>query len=262
VPTLPELRAAIDQADRDLLEVLARRMALCNEVAAVKGQDQTQVLQPTRVREVLETRMAWGAERGLDREFVELVFRLLLSETHRIEAVHLRSHGTPADAGAARPAIDTALQTAACRVDHVTVAVEDLDAALSFFVDRLGFRVVQPRTTDERHPGLDSAVVDAGGVTFVLLQAAADRDGGAVEAGVHHIAIEVLNAAFVRDDLGTRGLPLPTGVLTTDNGLERFFTVRESGSGLQLGFVSRTGDRGVFDGGDLQALSAAIEAAG
>ena len=82
---------------------------------------------------------------------------------------------------------------------------------------------------------------------------------GQPPTGVHHIAIEVLNAAFVRNALVEQGCALQTDVMTSDNGLERFFTVRDASSGLQLGFVSRIGERSVFDGGDVSALSAAIE---
>jgi chorismate mutase-like protein len=252
--SLHDLRAQIDETDRELLQVLAKRFALCNEVAAIKGHAQTQVLAPQRVREVLATRTAWASELGVEPEFAELLFRSLLSETHRIEAVHLRADDKRISSPHV-PAIDTALQTAACRIDHVTVAVADLDAAIAFFVDRLGFRVTQPRTSHPDHPDVDSAVVDAGGVTLVLMQSRGDTS----KPGVHHIAIEVLNAAFVRGALAETGCPIQTDVLTSDNGLERFFTVREASSGLQLGFVSRIGDRAIFDGGDLSALSAAIE---
>jgi methylmalonyl-CoA/ethylmalonyl-CoA epimerase len=262
VATLLELRTAIDQADRDLLAVLARRFELCNEVAAVKGEAQSQVLQPARVQEVLRTRAAWAAEVGVEPEFAELIFRSLLSETHRIEAVHLRDRNNAthaADESSRVPSVDTALQTTACRIDHVTVAVDDLTAATAFFVDRLGFRVGQSRSSHPDYPGLDSVVVDAGGVTFVLLQADASHPGDPLAIGVHHIAIEVLNAAYVRSALADQGCPLQTDVLTSHNGLERFFTVRDASSGLQLGFVSRVGDRANFDGGDVAALSAAIE---
>ena len=250
--------------------MLARRFELCHEVAAVKGEAQTQVLQPARVREVLATRTAWAVEAGVEPEFAELVFRTLLAETHRIEAVHLRDSGAGPAGPSYVPAFGSALQTAACRIDHVTVAVADLDAAVEFFVNRLGFRVTQEPTSHTDHPrtlglsglgrpGLDSAVVDAGGVTFVLMQASAEHPGEPLSTGVHHIAIEVLNAAYVRSALAEQGCALQTDVLVSGSGLERFFTLRESTSGLQLGFVSRTGERADFDGGDIQALSAAIE---
>jgi methylmalonyl-CoA/ethylmalonyl-CoA epimerase len=255
---LATLRARIDEADRELLRVLARRFDLCHDVAAIKGEASTQVLQPARVREVLQTRMSWAAEIGVEPEFAELLFRSLLSETHRIEAVHMRASDPNVEPAMVTPAVDSALQTAACRIDHVTVAVSDLASAVAFFVDRLGFRVTQERLSHPDHPGIDSAVVDAGGVTFVLMQTP-DVVSGARPTGVHHIAIEVLNAAFVRNALVDHGCALQTDVMTSDNGLERFFTVRDASSGLQLGFVSRVGERAVFDGGDIAALSAAIE---
>lgn len=272
---LSELRNKIDEADRQLLAVLQERFALCYEVAAIKGNVQSQVLQPERVRDVLRSRVEWARERSIDAEFAELLFRSLLSETHRIEAVHLRSgdvetheaiqdvetgdaEGQP-DRG---PFVDSALQTTACRIDHVTVAVDDLDEAIRFFVDNLGFRVRSPIGSHPDHPGLDSAVVDAGGVTFVLMRATSDHPGEPIRTGVHHIAVEVLNASFVRSALDEAGCPLQTDVVVTENGLERFFTVRDSSSGLQLGFVSRVGERTNFDGGDVQALSAAIEEVG
>lgn len=264
---LSDLRSRIDDADRELLRVLARRFELCHEVAVVKGEAQTQVLQPARVREVLATRTAWAAEVGVEPEFAELLFRSLLAETHRIEAVHLRDHGAETPSSTYTPASESALQTAACRIDHVTVAVADLEAAIEFFVDRLGFRVTQdPTSTAETNapsnasaPGLASAVVDAGGVTFVLMQASSHHPGEPLSTGVHHIAIEVLNAPYVRAALAERGCALQTDVLVSGSGMERFFTVRDATSGLQLGFVSRTGERADFDGGDIQALSAAIE---
>jgi chorismate mutase/catechol 2,3-dioxygenase-like lactoylglutathione lyase family enzyme len=264
------LRNKIDEADRELLAILQRRFELCYEVAAIKGDVRTQVLQPDRVRDVLRTRVAWARERQIDPEFAELLFRSLLSETHRIEAVHLRSaagHDGPdrvaPDTGQPEaPYVDSALQATACRVDHVTVAVDDLDEAIRFFVDNLGFRVRSAKGSHPDHPGLDSAVVDAGGVTFVLMRAAAEHPGEPLRTGVHHIALEVLNAGFVRNALEAAGCPLQTDVQVTDNGLERFFTVRDASSGLQLGFVSRVGERANFDGGDVQALSAAIEDVG
>jgi methylmalonyl-CoA/ethylmalonyl-CoA epimerase len=261
---LSELRNKIDDADRDLLDVLRRRFELCHEVAALKGDVQTQVLQPERVKEVLRTRVEWAHARSIDPEFAELLFRSLLSETHRIEAVHLRAiDGHRVDQiDTHGPYVDSALQATACRIDHITVAVDDLDAAIAFFVNSLGFRVRSEIGSHPDHPGLDSAVVDAGGVTFVLMRAAAEHPGEPLRMGVHHIALEVLNASYVRNALASSGCPLQTDVLVTENGLERFFTVRDVSSGLQLGFVSRIGDRANFDGGDVQALSAAIEEVG
>ena len=255
--SLTELRSVIDGCDRELLEVLARRFAAVHEVAEVKGESATQVIAPERVREVLSTRAAWARELDIDERFADLLFRLLLGEAHRVEAVSLRT-GTSAEAPSA-PEVNSAMQTAACRIDHVSVVVADLNAATEWFVGGLGFAVMEPRTEHVDHPGLHCAVVDAGGVTLVLVESSPDRPGGPLPNGVHHLALEVLNATYLRDDLLARHTAVQTDVLVKDNGLERFFAVRDASSGLQLGFVSRVGDRSVFDGGDVVALSAAID---
>ena len=256
--SLAELRSVIDGCDRELLEILARRFAAVHEVAEVKGESATQVIAPERVREVLSTRAGWARELDVDERFAGLLFRLLLGEAHRVEAVSLRT-GTRADAASSVPEVNSALQTAAVRIDHVSVVVDDLDAATEWFVDGLGFAVVESRTEHVDHPGLHCAVVDAGGVTLVLVESSPDRPGGPLPKGVHHLALEVLNAAYLRDDLVARHAAVQTDVLVKDNGLERFFAVRDASSGLQLGFVSRVGERSVFDGGDVVALSAAID---
>jgi chorismate mutase/catechol 2,3-dioxygenase-like lactoylglutathione lyase family enzyme len=253
---LSELRAEIDACDRMLLETLARRFAAVHEVAVLKGSTATKVFAPDRVREVLQTRAEWSEELGIDTRFADILFRLLLGEAHRVEAVIMRSDST-----GSQPLTtpQSALQTSACRIDHVSVVVNDLDEATEWFVHGLGFAVLETRTEHPDHPGLHCSVVDAGGVTLVLVESAPDRPGGPLPNGVHHLAIEVLNAAHLHDDFASRQTAMQTDVMVKDNGLERFFTVRDASSGLQLGFVSRVGERSVFDGGDVASLSAAID---
>jgi chorismate mutase/catechol 2,3-dioxygenase-like lactoylglutathione lyase family enzyme len=257
VRTLPELRARIDELDVQLIAVLAERMAICREVAEAKEAAGITVIQPERVRDVLASRMNWADAAGIEPEFAEQVFRVVLAETHRIE-MHLDPPS--ADAISRRPPPESALDLAACRIDHVSVVVGDLDAAVGFFVDQMGFRLT------ERSGDSASAVVEAGGVTVVLTQplqpdsvaAGWLREHG---PGVQHLAIEVLNASFVREALVDAGVPLLGDVAVGANGLEHFFTLRDPSSGIHLGFVSRTGERSRFDGDNVRTLSAAMDAA-
>ncbi|MGE0306334.1 MAG: chorismate mutase [Acidimicrobiia bacterium] len=257
--SLPELRARIDELDRQIIAVVAERLAICREVAEAKEAAGITVIQPDRVRDVLISRMGWADAAGVEPEFAEQLFRVVLAETHRIET-HLDPPA--ADAIERRPAPTTALDTAACRIDHVAVAVADLDAAVSFFVDRLGFRLTERRTAN----GHNSAVVDAGGVT-VVLAAPTDATGATARwladhgPGVQHLAIEVLNAGYVRQALVDAGVPLLSDVVTGSNGLENFFTLRDDAAGIHLGFVSRTGERSRFDGENVRELSEAMDAA-
>lgn len=242
--------------------MLAERMAICREVKEVKDQTAAGVIQPDRVREVLVTRAQWAEELDVEPEFAEQLFRLMLAETHRIEMAHSQDQApTPHHT---RPAPASALDIAACRIDHVAIALHDVDAATSFFVDGLGFRVIE-RTTDAEG-GLDSVVVEAGGVTIVLTGGHRPDSKTAQwlsehGPGVQHLAVEVLNAGYVRDALAADGVALLTDVVTGSNLLEQFFTLRDEASGLRLGFVSRTGDRAAFDGENIRALSEAMESA-
>ena len=254
---LPALRARIDELDHELIRVVAERLAVCEEVARYKEGSDTPVIQPDRVREVVTTRRQWAIDAGVDPDFAEQFVRVLLSETHRIEVAKKRPDAAP-DKSAAPDTERSGLDTVAARIDHVVVAVQDLGATTSFFLDQLGFHL-QPLAGPDNE-GI--AVVGAGGVTVVLVS----REAGESVAryldehgsGVQHIAVEVLNAGFARAGLAARDVPLLTDVVVDENGMEQFFTVQDEGSGVQLGFVSRTGHRVGFSASNVRALFEAI----
>jgi len=251
-PALSALRSQIDEIDEGIVVLLARRLEVCREVADVKSQVAATVIQPERVRQVLTTRRQWALDNGVDPDFAEQIFRILLSETHRIEVVHGREKNAPVKT--AEVVGQSALDTVACRIDHVVVAVTDLDAARSFFT-KMGFRI---SSTDDDAMYL----AEAGGVTVVLLGGGNDP---AVQAhlaehgsGVQHIAIEVLNAGFTQRALSATGVPLLTDVIVDNDGHEQLFTVLDPVTGVQLGFISRTGHRTPINSHNVRALFAAL----
>ncbi len=75
---LPVLRAMIDGLDRELLQLLNRRMALVGEVAAYKRQHGLKVRDFAREQSVLTDRAERAERLGLPREEVESIFRVLL----------------------------------------------------------------------------------------------------------------------------------------------------------------------------------------
>ena len=75
---LPVLRAMIDALDRDLLQIMAQRMALVAEVAATKRAEGLRIRDAGREREVLQDRQERARALGLPAEEVESIFRLLL----------------------------------------------------------------------------------------------------------------------------------------------------------------------------------------
>jgi chorismate mutase-like protein len=243
-PELAALRARIDELDRRLVEVLAERLDVCNEVARLKEKSDTAIIQPQRVRDVLTGRRQWAIDRSMDPDFIEQIMRVVLAETHRIEVAGRRSDGAPdklASSNNTRSTIDTAMDTVATRIDHIVVAVEDLDVAVRGFADRLGFHLV-PMTPQPA--GI--AVIAAGGVTLVLVGPTA---GAEVEAhlavhgsGIHHVAIEVLNAGYAHATLSMPDSDI-TPVIVDELGHEQFFTVRDPESGTRFGYIARTGHR-------------------
>ena len=75
---LPEIRAEIDAIDRELLAVVARRMALVEEAAAYKRRHGLRIRDAAREREVLDDRCRRAEALGLPCGEVESIFRLLL----------------------------------------------------------------------------------------------------------------------------------------------------------------------------------------
>ena len=237
MPSLHDLRAQIDSIDSAIVELLAQRLRVCTEVAEIKAGTGATVIQPARGRAVLATRRQWAIDKGVDADFAEQIFRTLLAETHRIEVADSREEPAPVkEAGDEKR---SELDTVACRIDHVVVAVADVAEASRFF-EGMGFRI---ETTD------DTAVVsaEAGGVTVVLVgpdhNPAVRAQLAAHGSGVQHIAIEVLNAGFTRDALDAAGVPRLTDVIVDSDGHEQVFTVLDPATGVQLSFISRTGHR-------------------
>lgn len=234
---LPELRESIDAIDAAIVELLARRMQVCEEVAEIKERTGATIIQPPRVREVLTSRRQWALDAGVDPDFAEQLFRILLSETHRIEVAGSRSEPSPEKqaGGTERSELDTV----AVRIDHVVVAVADTTKAADFF-SRMGFTI---SGTDDR----DVLNAQAGGVTVVLV--GPDHNPGVRArlnehgSGIQHIAIEVLNAPFARDALDSAGVPRLTDVVVDTAGHEQVFTALDPTTGVQLSFISRTGHR-------------------
>lgn len=96
-------------------------------------------------------------------------------------------------------------------IDHVGVAVEDLDAALALYRDSLGMPLVHRETVAEQ--GVDAALVDVGDGHIELLQPIApDTAVGKFLArrgpGLHHVAYRVADIDDALARLADAGLRL------------------------------------------------------
>ena len=93
--SLDDLRAQIDSIDSAIVDLLARRLQVCTEVAEIKAGTGAAIIQPARVRSVLASRRQWAIDKGVDADFAEQIFRTLLAETHRIEVAESRGEPAP-----------------------------------------------------------------------------------------------------------------------------------------------------------------------
>jgi isochorismate pyruvate lyase len=83
---LDEIRAEMDAIDREIIALIARRVAYVRSAAGFKTSAEA-VAAPERVAAVLKTRRAWAEDAGLNGEAIEGLYRELVrysvSEEHR-----------------------------------------------------------------------------------------------------------------------------------------------------------------------------------
>jgi methylmalonyl-CoA epimerase len=254
---LAEFRERIDRVDERLLSALAERTAICREVAEHKREQNIPMMQPDRVAAVEARWAELAAERGLDEDFARSLARAVVAENCRIEGTMISAAERSGDDAAA-----SVLGRSAMRIDHVAIAVRDLDAAIAYYGDVLGFALQERRQISGRISGMDSAVMEAGGVKFVLVQGDSPESNVSryIEAygpGVQHVAIEVPDPQEAIDDLRARGADLLTGIIRGP-GLDQIFTKREPNSGIQLEIIARAENDG-FDPANVQELFEAME---
>ncbi len=140
----------------------------------------------------------------------------------------------------------TALAKHATAIDHLAIAVHDLEPSIEWYSKVLGFAVVERRVTEGTSTGMLSAVLQAGALTIVLLQGTGPesqvtRFVNRYGPGVQHVAVLVEDAAAAVNDLIAAGLEFETPVVG-NAGLKQAFSRRDVNSGLMLEIIERTVD--------------------
>jgi methylmalonyl-CoA/ethylmalonyl-CoA epimerase len=97
------------------------------------------------------------------------------------------------------------------RIDHVGVAVEDIEAALALYRDALGMPLVHRETVSEQ--GVDAALLDIGdGHVELLAPLGPETPVGKFLArkgpGLHHVAYRVSDVERTLESLSAAGLRL------------------------------------------------------
>jgi methylmalonyl-CoA epimerase len=93
------------------------------------------------------------------------------------------------------------------KIDHIGIAVSDLESAKRFYEEALGLRVTREETLDE----MKIAFLPIGEVNLELIQSTTDE--GVIAKfiakrgeGVHHIAYQVEDVSSVLDALKAQGI--------------------------------------------------------
>jgi prephenate dehydrogenase len=85
-PSLRETREHIEELDRELTALLARRAELARRAAHAKSELGVGIVDPARERALLADRRAWAEALGLPAEEVEEVFRAVVRLSRKVQS--------------------------------------------------------------------------------------------------------------------------------------------------------------------------------
>jgi len=150
-------------------------------------------------------------------------------------------------------------------IDHIGIAVADLEQVLRWVEKLPEFDLIERRTTLTPSSGMVSAVVRLGCVTIVFVQGT-DEQSHVSEfvrrhgPGIQHVALRVREIDTVLEHSGASGLQFATPVLD-DIGISQIFSKRDESTGLMLEFIRRSEDV-PFSEKNVQRLFESMESGG
>lgn len=152
------------------------------------------------------------------------------------------------------------------KIDHIAIAVVNLELALEFFQGVLGFELVQRRVVNGARTGMISAELKYNDISFVLCQGIEPESQVSrliqhYGPGVAHIALAVDDVEATAHQLSTQGLQFDTSVIR-GNGLKQVFSSRDANSGLSFEFIERGPSEHGFQDESIHELFAQLERSG
>lgn len=130
-------------------------------------------------------------------------------------------------------------------VDHIAIAVNDLEEAIKLYSEHFGYQLHERRRTEGKTTAMVSAVMKAGPITIVLLQGTTEESQVSKYVkhygpGVQHIAIEVDDLPALTEELKGAGVQFDTNIINSP-GLRQIFTHRDENSGMMYELIQRLG---------------------
>lgn len=147
-------------------------------------------------------------------------------------------------------------------IDHVAIAVEDVDATIARYCGALGFALLERNQVSGDHTGMVYAVLKSGSTTLVLVQGSSpesqvSRFVAAFGCGVHHIAFAVSDLDEALRRASAAGSSADTPVIA-DTGIRQAFLHRDPASGVRIELIERKGVP--FSKKNVEGLFRALEA--
>jgi len=167
------------------------------------------------------------------------------------------AHKDVSDAG-------TAFESCILGLDHVAIAVRNLDQAVHWYTSRLGFQMLETRVTKGARTSMVSAVMKAGSAVVVLVQGyepdcQVSQFVERFDEGVQHVAFSVTDIHLAVKELEQAGASAETGILE-DEGIRQAFLRRDAGSGVRIELIERRGGR--FSDASVERLFRSMEMRG
>ena len=79
------LRQKINQLDAELINLLSLRSNISQEVAEYKAKNGLPIYQPQREEELFSRIRTMAAEKGLDPDYIESIFRLIIENSKKLQ---------------------------------------------------------------------------------------------------------------------------------------------------------------------------------
>jgi catechol 2,3-dioxygenase-like lactoylglutathione lyase family enzyme len=147
-------------------------------------------------------------------------------------------------------------------IDHIAIAVHDLQNSVKLYSDVFGFQLVEERTTTGEYSSMNSAVLVKNELILVLLESCGDSSSQISKfiencgTGVQHMAIKVNSIEETLKKFSVDG-DIAEFEIIEGEGIRQVFLKREIGTGVRIELVERNG--GHFSDDTVNRLFRAFE---
>lgn len=147
-------------------------------------------------------------------------------------------------------------------VDHMAIAVNDLERAIDWYASNFNFEVIERRLTRGERTAMRSAVLKGGDAVIVLVQGTTPESQVAkfirnFGCGVQHMALRVRDLDAAIERLSRRSTVIDTPIIA-DDGIRQVFLRRHDESGVRVELIERKG--GEFTDRSVERLFREFEA--